>query len=134
MRATQARRHLIREFVQGTLGCGCPEEVFERIEERAISWAGVPGHGITVGDRLLVAVFETDDPGLAAGHVAAWVADGRRVRDANGLNRLRIVVAGGRPAELEVAIRPAFDVAPQRDDRVHLHVLDKGLCPWKIRG
>jgi hypothetical protein len=128
------KRDLIREFIQGTLGCGCPEEVFEHVEERAISWAGVPGRRITVGDRLLVAVFETDDPRLAVGRVAAWVADGRRARDAEGLNRLRVVIAGGRPAELEVAVRPVFDAAPERDDRVHLHVLDRRLYRLKMRG
>jgi hypothetical protein len=125
-------RSAIREFVQGTLGCGCPEPVFERIEQAPIEWAGVRGLRITIGGRLLVAVFESDDPGMVAGNLALWVAEGRRVRDAEGLNRLRIVVVGERSEEMEPSVMPAFDRSADRDERVHLHFVHRGLCPWRI--
>lgn len=120
----------IRHFIQDVLGCGCPEEVFRRIETRELSRDGVPLTRIEVGGRLLVEVFDTDDAGQAAAHLPRWVAAVVAERDARGFNRARIVIATGEPGRMQARVQDAFDAVPGRDERTHLHVVDRGVCRW----
>ena len=120
----------IRHFIQEVLGCGCPEEVFRRIELRETSRDGVAATRIEVGGRLLVQVFDTDDAGLVRDRLADWVAEGLRERDRAGLNRLRIVIATSTLSQMEPVARRAFAEIPGCDDRTHLHVVDRCCCGW----
>ena len=49
----------IKRFVQQTLGCTCPEEVFEKIDYQK-EGDGIPGRKVTVGDRLLIYIITMD--------------------------------------------------------------------------
>ena len=49
----------IKCFVQETLGCSCPEEVFNKIDYQKES-DGISGRKITVGDRLLIYIITID--------------------------------------------------------------------------
>lgn len=125
-----SRQSAIRGFIQDVLGCGCPEEVFRRIESCEMSTDGVPATRIEVGGRLLVEVFDTDDARQVVERLAGWVAGAVAERDARGFNRARIVIATARPAEMEPAARSVFVGYPGLDDRVHLHVVDRDRCKW----
>ena len=121
MRATPA----LERFVRDTLGCGCPDAVFEHVERsrgplqaggaEAAEWIGI-------GGRLLIAVVDRDAvPGLDTG-LAAACAEGLQRRDAGGFNRFRLVVpvvAGLDRAALE----QAFDPLGAADERLHLHLV-----------
>ncbi len=124
------RNPAIRGFIQEVLGCGCPEEVFSRIETGEASWGGTRFTRIVVGGRLLVAVFDTDDAGLVRERLPGWVAEGLRERDRAGLNRLRIVVATSTLSQIEPVARRAFAEITGCDDRTHLHVVDRRNCGW----
>jgi hypothetical protein len=49
----------IKRFVQETLGCSCPEEVFNKIDYQKES-GGISGRKVTVGDRLLIYIITAD--------------------------------------------------------------------------
>lgn len=120
----------LRRFIQEVLGCGCPEEVFRSIDESVLQWNGVQGRRVSVGGRLLIAVLQTDDPEVVRAGLAQWVELGRQERDAGGMNRLRIVIASDRPQALEPMAQAVFSRTPGRDERVHLHLVERSACPW----
>jgi hypothetical protein len=127
----------IEHFVRGTLGCGCPDEVFRSVSVRRLPPViGRIAHTeILVGSRLLIRVLEAPDD--AAGEwLERAVADGRATRDRCGYNRFRLVLVA--PAsKLRTIDREGLDArfarAPARDERVHLHLLDEDQLPESLR-
>lgn len=114
-RATPA----LRGFVRDTLGCACPESVFESVERgRLANVAGQPVTRLVIGGRLLIYVAAGEP---TAARVAALAASGRWDRDASGLNRFRLVL--GLPAEASevAALEAAFGDAAGGDPKAHLH-------------
>lgn len=114
-------RGAVKEFVRGTLGCACPDEVFERVEV-----SGPYAEGLTqiaIGGRLLIRCHavnsEQDLPRL----LSDWLASGIAARDALGCNRLRLLVAVPRPEAMEEQVQRIRDSAGLPDDRIHVHVL-----------
>jgi hypothetical protein len=108
----------------GTLGCSCPEEVFDRIEVDA--GAGEISH--TDPDRRTTAGVH---PGCQphVGHcqaVAIALQEGVRERDRDHFNRLRLVVVSPRPERIAETVQAAFSGSPARDEKTHLHVLETG--------
>ena len=122
----------IVRFVRDRLGCQCPPEVF-----RSISVAPAPGLEalapgcclISVGGRLLVLVWP--DPGVqpVAAALPELVTQGRRLRDAAGFNRLRVVIASSEPSNEQRRLAPLFTEAAGGDPRLHLHVIDAADLP-----
>lgn len=128
---TPADQTAIERFVRVTLGCRCPDEVFQSI---AIERVGAPGEAgpltrLLVGNRLLIYLLERDGSELPAGALEALCAAGRADRDRHGLNRFRLVVGSARPDELRPTLRECFGSAAGADDRAHLHV----LAPDQVR-
>lgn len=121
----------LRHFIQEVLGCGCPEEVLRRIESRELSRDGVPLTRVEVGGRLLVEVFDTDDARRVAERLPGWVAAAVAERDARGFNRARIVIASADPGRMQAPAQQAFAAIGGRDERIHLHVVDRDLCRWQ---
>lgn len=114
----------IKRFVQESLGCTCPEEVFERIDHRRHRVGDVAGvQRIDVGQRLLVYLVETDDPAWLQRHLAELVGAGVADRDAQGMNRFRLVIASTRPDLVGAAARARFRELAGVDDKVHLHLV-----------
>ena len=125
----------VRAFVRDVLKCGCRESVFDDVR------IGLPGlYGthrvaggleILVGRRLLVAVVPFEDVGDPESEIPKMLEEGRRVRDANGFNRYRLVLVGsfdaGRRARLE-------SMAAALDDRVHIHLVDEDEFAGKNGG
>ena len=107
------------------LGCTCPAEVFERIEDDQVALPGLAetGRRIAIGGRLLAYLIAADDAQQALAHLPLWVAAGRAERDAAGMNRLRLVVVTARPETMAPALQAEFEAQPDRDERIHLHVL-----------
>ena len=111
----------LRGFVRDTLGCTCPESVFESVERGSLS--GELGAAVTrlvIGGRLLIYVV----PGEPEAAQVTVLADaGRRDRDGHALNRFRLVVA--RRAEADagdtVGLEAAFRDAVVGDPKAHLH-------------
>lgn len=122
-----SRREVIEDLVRRELGCTCPAEVFEQIEESPARMAGLTqfGRRIAIGGRLLVYVLYTDDTDRALVQLHDWLGVGRAERDTAAMNRLRLVVVTSDPDALGPALKARFDALPERDERTHLHVLPR---------
>ena len=121
-----------REFVVRVLGCECPPEVLDDIRVRAEprEIAGLPLElRLNVGGRLLVFLASTDATARVVAALGAIVEAGRRTRDAEGFHRFRFVLATSNPADALASVSEAFAALPERDDRLHLHVVNAGELP-----
>jgi hypothetical protein len=120
-----SRRDAIERLVREDLGCACPAEVLDRIEEGQVTLPGCsrPGRRIAIGGRLLVYLIEAEDPAEAVAGLPAWVSAGRAERDAADMNRLRLVVVTAQPETLAPVLQAGFETLSDRDERIHLHVL-----------
>jgi hypothetical protein len=115
----------IKSFVRNILGCTCPDEVFEQIEDRETASPASPHtRVITVGSRLLIYIWEVKETGSLEKNLANLLAAGRRERDERGLNRFRAVLAVDDSLEnIAAAAEYGFAGFPGRDDRIHLHII-----------
>ena len=129
MNDSEPEHEAIRYFVRESLGCDCPDEVFENINVSTQS--GLFKHASTVyeiGGRLLVAVISPVDwreirPGLAD-----IIDTGKQYRDQQGFNRFRLVVVTDSDDARE-NLPALFGTLPNNDDKTHLHVIDPELIP-----
>jgi hypothetical protein len=113
----------VKRLVRSELGCACPDHVFERIEILP-AFAGLPGdHLITVGNRLLLLVINSSTWQEVLDQLGHLCTLGRQLRDAQGFNRFRLVVAVPEVAVARAALAGRFDAAVDHDDRMHLHVI-----------
>lgn len=118
-----SRKQLITGFVKQTLGCRCPDKVFEKVESGVMEPGGFAGGAtrIVVGDTLLVYIVVAGGDRHLYDHIAALAESGRRDRDSHGYNRFRLVVAdeaGSREHEKAAA---AFAGAAGSDEKMHIH-------------
>ncbi len=120
-------------FIRHTLGCGCPDEVFEhiRIDMLPEVFIGLPvDYMIDVGGRLLVAVCASADWRQVQQSLTGIVRRAREYRDRNGINRFRLVVAAEDADEARAVLQSVFDDAvSDGDEKMHLHVLKQAALP-----
>jgi hypothetical protein len=122
----------IEGFVRNALGCTCPDEVFRsvRIQHPGADFAGLsPGYLIEIGGRLLVLVIETDRWEALSPPLETLVSQGRRLRDAGGFRRFRLVIATPKVTAARAALARQFAAFSDRDERLHLHVLSPADLP-----
>ncbi|KPK22713.1 MAG: hypothetical protein AMJ61_16925 [Desulfobacterales bacterium SG8_35_2] len=120
-----ARQSPIKKFVRQVLGCTCPDKVFEQIEDKHVAPAVSPHtRVITIGGRLLIYIWEANEPGQFKEKLPAMLAAGRKERNERGLNRFRAVLATDETNQ-NIAAEAAlyFSQFAGRDDRMHLHVV-----------
>ena len=114
----------IKRFVQETLGCSCPEEVFNKIDyQKEIDC--LPGRKINVGDRLLIYIITTDGESNIQGVINSALEQGVEERDSRGFNRFRLVLVDARPDELRSIAEHAFHSSVCTDEKTHLHILSE---------
>ena len=112
----------IKRFVRQTLGCTCPEHVFDTIE-CVNEDDGVRNTKITVGNRLLIYLVRTStDSGIQA-TIDTALERGVRERDENGHNRFRLVLVTLHRDELSAQAENAFAGSRHADERTHLHIV-----------
>jgi hypothetical protein len=108
----------LRAFVRDTLGCTCPEAVFDAVAVSDLVVDGqAAGTRLVIGDRLLVYLVEREVPTAAIGVLAAA---GSADRDRHGLNRFRLVIDLP-DGEMPLALEDVFTAAVARDAKSHLH-------------
>ena len=122
----------IEHFIRHELGCQCPDEVFRRIgvtdsPEEFGNWP--QGRLISVGERLLILVVRSDDADALRRMLGGLLQEGRRLRDARGFNRFRLVIATSRAAAMAPALRERFERLEGMDERLHLHVITPEQVP-----
>jgi hypothetical protein len=112
----------IKYFVQETLGCSCPEEVFKKIDFQEEN-ADLAGKKVNVGDRLLIYIISLDRKFSIQGIVNSALGQGVKERDEKGYNRFRLVLVTSRPDELRALAEHVFDCSGYADEKTHLHVV-----------
>ena len=116
----------IKEFVQKTLGCMCPDEVFEHIEVEENFQLNPEVElraKVNVGNRLLFYIIETKDPDFISRHLETIVQRGKAERDERSFNRFRLVIETGSLEEIQTTAEEIFNNIEDMDDRVHLHII-----------
>lgn len=131
---TPAERDTIERFVRGTLGCGCPDEVFEHLViSRIPAIAGRPPIvQLQVGSRLLIHVVAPPDGAAANGWIEQLAANGRAARDRHGYNRFRLVIASPAPPKAAREIQDRFARAIVGDEKAHLHFVGCEQLPASL--
>ncbi|MDY6989691.1 MAG: hypothetical protein SWQ30_16720 [Thermodesulfobacteriota bacterium] len=117
-------------FVKGVLGCQCPDEVFEQIESHVGDRFGKKSlQTMTIGERLLIYIWATNDPSLVRTHLPGMLLKGMKERDQRGLKRFRAVIATDDVGPIGATAREIFRDFRDRDENVHLHVVCAHDCP-----
>jgi hypothetical protein len=110
----------IRRFVQESLGCGCSDTVFDRIDLIQDRLGAILQ--LSIGGRLLIRVHLLERAEDVLPALPRWLVDGAAEREELGLKRLRVVVGARNPEAIEAPARGVFGrLAPSYGD-VHLHV------------
>ena len=114
----------IKRFVQETLGCSCPEEVFNNIDYQKAS-DGISGRKVNVGDRLLIYIINMDGKSNTQGVINSALERGVVERDKKGFNRFRLVLVASHPDVLRSSAELAFESSGYTDEKTHLHVVNE---------
>lgn len=129
---TQTLFSNIKHFVRGELGCVCPDEVFATmdVQQAPSRFEGLPGDClIVIGKRLLVLLIDTGHWQDMSRDLESLVRRGRELRDAEGFNRIRFVVATPDNEAAEPVLMEQFGALPSLDDRIHLHIIAADRLP-----
>lgn len=121
----------IKTFVKLTLGCTCPEEVFEYIDCQSnikLNDDILLHDKINIGNRLLIYVVEANNPGLIKNVLPFLVNTGKKERDNLRFNRFRLVLVTENLDKIKEIAESIFDTI-HKDDKVHLHVIQKDNIP-----
>jgi hypothetical protein len=119
----------LQRFVRGTLGCKCPDDVFESVAiDRCESHTR-----LVIGNRLLIYVMEAAAEFPLDEAVSRLASQGLADRNSGQFNRFRLVVAPTQPMPGQADATAAFAEAVRDDDRAHLHVIDAEQLPAELR-
>ncbi len=122
---------VIKEFVRNTLGCNCPEEVFQYIDCRkavSIDENICPAYEINIGNRLLIFVAGIDKVDSLRYVLPKLVQVGINKRDEKKFNRFRLVLLTAKVNDVEEQASGIFN-SLVTDEKVHLHVINKDDFP-----
>ncbi len=118
----------IKSFVKGTLGCSCPDRVFNEIKYEVsaiLPHCQNPILRIELGDRLLIYLLVTDSPDVVECDLPVIIGSGKEERDRRGFNRFRAVVCTSNVGAVVHLAGDVFARHAQQDDMVHLHVVTR---------
>ena len=118
----------IKHFVQNTLGCGCPVDVFRTVEVRRkvrLNNFIVLDSSIIIGNWLLIYIAQAGTAGCIDEHLPILLNSGKKERDEKGLNRFRLVLVSDIPDDVRVAAERQFEELRGSDQKVHLHVIGR---------
>ncbi len=119
----------IKVFVKNTLGCGCPEKVFEKID---VSKLPTVEHEkeitrIVVGDTLLIYIIRPEPSGNFVDSVESIGLAGKTDRDTNSYNRFRMVLSSFEDETQQEEVAGRFSKLFNTDEKMHLHFVNQEL-------
>ena len=128
---TTDRQH-IKAFVRESLGCTCPDEVFEniRVADHADQFTSA-SIVYEIGERLLVAIVVPADWRDTARRLGQLVDVGMQYRDQHDYKRFRLVIATYDGDAIN-GLQSDFDSLIHKDEKVHLHVITPELLPFDV--
>jgi len=116
----------IKVFVKNTLGCGCPDKVFEKIDISKLLLSGDEGEltRIVVGDTLLIYIIRAELSDDFVDSVEALGMAGKADRDTSNYNRFRLVVSGFGDDDQQGRLSERFSKLFATDEKMHLHFVN----------
>jgi len=117
----------IKIFVRETLGCECPEKVFEFIDiQHYIKLTNdiLLNYKINIGNRLLIYIVEVNDTKFIQSNLSKLVSIGKNERDKKGFNRFRLAIVTNKMDELRQIANTIFENAKNKDKNIHLHLIN----------
>ena len=119
----------IKVFVKNTLGCGCPEKVFEKIDVSKLQTVENEKEitRVVVGGTLLIYVIRPRLAGDFVDSVEAIGLAGKNDRDTNNYNRFRLVVSGFEHEVQQGKIAGRFSALFNTDEKMHIHFVGQEL-------
>ena len=121
----------VKQFVRDTLGCTCPDEVFQHIDCQADineSDDVLLDYEINVGNKLLIFVATIDGLESLSPLISQLAWDGTNKRNQENFNRFRLVLLMRIPADVAEEAFAIFQ-SLGADEKVHLHVVAKDDFP-----
>ena len=118
----------IKLFVIQTLGCACPEEVFQYIDCQhniKLNDDILLHNKINIGNRLLIYIVEMNNPSFIKINLPLLIETGKKERDNSGLNRFRLVVVTESVNQIKHIAGSVFENLKYKDDKIHLHIIHK---------
>ncbi|WP_260293602.1 hypothetical protein [Sedimenticola hydrogenitrophicus] len=115
----------IEPFVRECLGCECPAQVSEVVENEIRELPDIRYQRLLAGGRLLVYLLSDADSERLPERLDRLQRTGIAERDAAGCNRLRIVVPGRPGANLRRLLSARFAQNAPGDEKVHLHFVPR---------
>ena len=112
----------IKHFVRETLGCTCPDDVFDKIEYQETDNNLI--NKINIGDKLLIYIIQSNKNMPLSEQVLFNVKDGVKERKRHKFNRFRLVVFHQFPDDIEEELTNVFNQSEYKDDKTHLHILN----------
>ncbi len=125
----------IKEFVRKTLGCNCPEEVFQYIDCRTVVNIDeniLPAYEINIGNRLLIFAAGIDEVDSLSSVISKLVQVGIKKRDEKKFNRFRLVLLSNGDNDIAEHASEIFD-SLTTDEKAHLHVINKDDFPVNLK-
>ncbi len=120
----------IKTFVQKTLGCGCPEEVFNKIDYQSdfkLNEISLLSR-INIGNRLLIYVTKIYNPDLIKKDIPLLISEGKKDRDSSGFNRFRLVIVSDGSNAIKEYVYSIFNTL-EKDEKIHLHIISEDDMP-----
>jgi hypothetical protein len=119
----------IKAFIKGTLGCRCPEKVFEKID--ISEWMTAEHEKkiirIVVGDTLVIYIVRPLDSDALTDGLEAIALAGKSDRDINHFNRFRLVVSGVEGDDRRAIVAERFKKLFAIDDKMHIHFVEQQM-------
>jgi hypothetical protein len=119
----------LKVFVKNTLGCGCPEKVFAKID---VSKLKTVEHEkeitrIVVGDTLVIYIIRPESSGAFVDSVESIGLAGKADRDINNYNRFRLVVSSFEDDVQQENVSERFSKSFSTDEKMHIHFVSQQL-------
>jgi len=121
----------ITEFVRNTLGCNCPEEVFQYIDCRTVLNIDEyiePAYEINIGNKLLIFAVGIDKVDSLSSAITKLLSAGIKKRDEKKFNRFRLVLLTAPENDVAEHASEIFSSLTP-DNKAHLHVIKKDDFP-----
>jgi hypothetical protein len=124
----------IKQFVRTTLGCNCPEEVFQFIDCRTSVKTNeniLLDYEINIGNRLLIFAARINEADSLRSVLPKLVQAGIKTRDERKFNRFRLVLLTAKVNDIAEQALGIFK-SLATDKKTHLHVINKGDFPINL--
>ena len=128
---------LIKKFVKSTLGCKCPDDVFNSIKmEKNVEVKKDLKIDLilTVGNKLLIYIYLSNNLQKTIKVLPNLIQLGKTQRDSYNLNRFRLVIITQKIKTYEKKLNSKFTKLTSRDKKIHLHIISKSAVKDILSG